>query len=232
VKRLKDARLLQNPIANVFVEEYRSRTVTVIGPVQKPSVYPLERRTTLLEVLSLAGGLLPNAGNTVTVTSARSNESEAGGDSQTVNLAQLFRGQDAVGNIEVHDGDIISVSNAQVVYVVGSVGKPGGFVLPDQSAGTTVLEALAMAEGVSPIAATDRALIIRRSGSANGRQDIPINVSRVLDAKEADIALEANDVLFIPASGTKRAVRQMGQVGLSLVNGIANSGVGYRIGTR
>jgi len=162
-KALEDARLYRNPTVNVFVDEYHSRTVTVVGAVAKPAVYPLEKRTTLLEIISQAG-LLPNSGNKVTVKSRGedSNNRGASASVRTFDLAKLLRADDPGLNVEVHDGDVVSVSVAEVVYVVGAVTKPGGFVVQDQSAGVTTLQAIALAEGLISTASSHHMLIIRR----------------------------------------------------------------------
>lgn len=132
--KLKSAELLVEPIVNVAIEEYHSRTVLVLGAVVRPAVYPLRRSTTLLDVISLAGGLAANAGNTVTVAH-KYGTPEANQPIVTVDLAKLVRGSDPLGNLEVHPGDIVNVITAPVIYVVGAVKRPGGFVIEDPSSG-------------------------------------------------------------------------------------------------
>jgi polysaccharide export outer membrane protein len=237
---LKDADLLRNPVVNVFVEEYRSRNVTVLGAVNKPGVYGLDRPTTLLQALSLAGGLTPLAGNTITVM--RPDQDSAGkGASQTgaslpsdrptfkVDMSSLLEGKDPSLNFVLRAGDVVSVANAPVVYVIGAVVKPGGYVLQDPKSGITVLQALALAEGLQPIAAAKRSMVIRRSASATDRQEIPIDLAKLMTRKIQDQMLEANDILFVPESGMKKSLHQAGAVVVSGLNGIAIYGLGYRV---
>ena len=233
-KSLIDAKQLRNPKVNVFIDEYHGRTITILGSVSKPSVYSLTRRTTVLEALSFAGGALPNSGNTVTVVRGPASAEASGtpvGSVQIIDVARLTRGEDINGNIEVRNGDVISVSPAQVVYVVGAVTKPGGFVLSNPSEGISVVQAIARAEGFKPLASVHQGLIIRQSTSEQARREIPVDVEFLMKGKQPDLVLAPNDILYIPESSKKRALKVMGDVAMAAVNGISIYGIGYRIGT-
>ena len=233
---LQAAELMRDPLVHVFVEEYHSRTVTVVGAVAKPSVYPLQKPTTLLEVLSLAGGLLPSAGSTAVLV-RKDQPSRAGGpldsdrplpgkDSRlTIDLTKLMAGKDRSLNVEVRAGDVVSVATAPFIYVVGAVVKPGGFALQDSHSGITVLQALAMAQGLTPVAAGSRSMIVRRSGSGSNQQEIPVDLSKLMAGKLGDQPLESNDILFIPDSKSKKALGKMGQVATQMVGGLAYYGI-------
>jgi polysaccharide biosynthesis/export protein len=230
---LIDAKQLRNPQVTVFIDEFHGRTVTVLGAVTKPGVYPLERTTTVLDALSLANGPLPNAGTTVTIVRGRASAETTGtlvGSVQILDMNKLLKGKDLSANVEVQNGDIISVSNAEVVYVVGAVAKPGGFALPDPASGMSVVQALAMAQGFTKVAATHRGLILRESTNGSARQLIPVDVAQLADGKQTDMLLAPNDILYIPESGTKKALNVMGEVAMSAVNGVAIYGLGYRVG--
>jgi polysaccharide export outer membrane protein len=230
-KALQDAKLYRDPTVNIFVEEYHSQAVTVVGAVAKPGLYPLQKRTTVIQVISEAG-LLPTAGNRVTVISANagtSSDAEAKQVTQTLELGKLMSGKDPSVSIEVHDGDVINVATADVVYVVGAVTKPGGFVLQDRSAGVTALQAIALAEGMTSLASAHNGLIIRRNADGSARENIPIDLSKIMSGKQGDMPLEANDILFVPVSGTKQALHVMGQAGMAAVNGVSFYGLGYRV---
>ena len=231
---LIDARQLRDPKISVYVEEYRGRTITVLGAVSKPAVYPLQKRTTVLEALSMAGGALTNAGSTVTIMRGPASAEAAGttvGSVKIVDLGKLVRGEDVSGNVEVKNGDVISLSSAQLVYVVGAVTKPGGFAMANPSEGVSVIQAIALAEGFRQTAATRHALIIRQSTTSSARQDIPVDVAEMMSGKAADMLLAPNDILYIPTSGAKKTLKVMGEVAMSAVNGVAIYGLGYRIGT-
>jgi polysaccharide export outer membrane protein len=231
---LIDAKQLRDPRINVFIEESHGRTVTVLGAVLKPASYPLQKRTTVLDALSMAGGALPGAGGTITVVRGPASAEATGtavGSAQIIDMSRVVSGGDLSGNVQVRNGDVLNVSTAKVVYVVGAVIKPGGFTLADPSAGLSVVKAVSLAEGFSQVASSRHALIIRQSTSETSRQEVLVDVDQVLAGKAADVVLAPDDILYIPESGAKRTVRAMGQVAMSLVNGIAVYGIGYRIGT-
>jgi polysaccharide export outer membrane protein len=231
---LIDAKQLRAPRINVFVEEYHGRTVTVLGAVLKPAAYPLQKRTSVLDALSLAGGALPGAGGTVTVIRGPASAEATGtavGSAQIIDMSRVVSGGDLSGNVQVRNGDVVTVSTARVVYVVGAVTKPGGFTLADPGAGLSVARAVAMAEGFTSLASTRHALVIRQSTSDTARQEVPVDVQDILTGKAADVVLAPDDILYIPESGAKKTIRAMGQVAMALVNGVAVYGVGYRLGT-
>jgi polysaccharide export outer membrane protein len=233
-KSLIDAKQLRNPKVNVFIDEYHGRTITVLGSVTKPSVYSLTKRTNVLEALSFAGGALPNSGNTVTVVRGAASAEATGtpvGSVQIVDIARLTHGDDALANIEVRNGDVINVSPAQVIYVVGAVTKPGGFVLSNPTEGISVVQAVALAEGFLPLASTHQGLIIRQSTSEQARREIPVDVEAFMKGQQADLVLAPNDILYIPVSGKKRALKVAGDIAMAAINGVAIYGLGYRIGT-
>jgi polysaccharide biosynthesis/export protein len=230
-KALEDAKLYRDPTVNVFVEEYRSQSVTVVGAVTKPGLYPLQKRTTVIQAVSEAG-LLPTTGNRITLISSKAGttgDPNAPQTAQTFELGKLMSGKDPSVNVEVHDGDVINVATADVVYVVGAVTKPGGFVQQDRSAAVSALQAIALAEGFTSIAAPHNGLIIRRNPDGTARENVPVDLSKIMSGKQGDFLLEANDILFVPTSGTKQTLHVMGQVGMAAVNGVAFYGLGYRV---
>jgi polysaccharide biosynthesis/export protein len=230
---LIDAKQLRDPKVNVFVDEYRGRTVTVLGAVAKPAVYPIAKRTTVLDALSAAGGALPGSGNTVTIIRGAASAEATGnrvGSVQIIDMSRLVKGQDLNANVEVQNGDVISVSTGEVVYVVGAVVKPGGFPMPDPSAGVSVIQALAMAQGSTRVAATNRALIIRQSTSDAAHREILVNISQMISGKETDMLLAPNDILYLPESGAKRTLKVMFDIAMAAANGAAIYGVGFRAG--
>jgi polysaccharide export outer membrane protein len=231
---LIEAKQLRDPRVSIFIEEYHGRTITVLGAVNKPAVYSLQRRTTVLDALSMASGTLPNAGSTVTIVRGRASAEATGttvGSVQIIDMSRLVKGEDAAANVEVRNEDVISVSAAQVVYVVGAVTKPGGFTMSNPSEGISVVQAIALAEGFRPVAATHRGVIVRQSTNDQVRREIPVDIAQMMAGKETDLLLAPNDILYVPESGGKKALKAMGDVAMAAVNGIAIYGLGYRIGT-
>jgi polysaccharide biosynthesis/export protein len=233
-KALIDSKQLRDPRVSVFVEEYHGRNITVMGAVTKPGVYALNQRTTVLAALSIAGGTLPNSGNTVTVVRGPASAEATGepvGSVKIIDIARLTRGEAPLDtNIEVRNGDVVNVSAAEMVYVVGAVTKPGGFVMSNPAAGVSAVQSVALAEGLTSLAAGHRAVIVRQSTSQGERKEIEVDLYQMMAGKQADVLLAPNDILFIPASNTKRTLKVMGDIAMAAINGVAIYGLGYRVG--
>jgi polysaccharide export outer membrane protein len=129
--------------------------------------------------------------------------------------ALLYSRENAL-NIEIRPLDTITVTKADIVYVVGEVHKAGGFVLEDRES-VSVLQVLAMAEGLKYSAAKGKTLIMRR-GTDGSTTKIRVNVSRILSGKAEDMTLAANDILFVPASGPKNAAVRGTEAAYSVLN--------------
>lgn len=231
---LIEAKQLRDPQVAVFVEEYHGRNVTVLGAVSKPAVYALQRRTTVVDAISMASGTLPSAGSTVTIMRGRASAEATGtqvGSVQIIDMSRLMKGEDSGANVEVRNEDVINVSTAPIVYVVGAVSKPGGFAMNNPSDGISVVQAIALAEGLRSVAATHHAVIVRQSTSDQVRREIPVDLAQLMAGKETDIPLAPNDILYVPESGGKKTLKVMGDIAMAAVNGLAIYGLGYRVGT-
>jgi len=232
---LIDAKQLRDPQVGVFVEEYHGSTISVLGAVNKPAVYAIQRKTTVVDAISMASGTLPNAGSTVTIMRGRASAEATGttvGSVQIIDMSRLVKGEDSSANVEVRNEDVISVSAAQVVYVVGAVTKPGGFTMSNPSEGISVVQAIALAEGLRSVAAPHRGVIVRQSTNDQARREIPVDIAQMMSGKGTDLLLAPNDILYVPESGGKKTLKVMGDVAMAAVNGLAVYGLGYRVGTR
>jgi polysaccharide export outer membrane protein len=214
---LKERGLVSNPQVSVFVIQRTSQPITVIGAVEHPLVYQAVRPTTLLEVLSAAGGLTDTAGDYVTIT-----RPDKTGKTQLerVSLRDLIDRGDPKANVAVKGGDVITVPKAGIVYVVGAVNRPGGFVIQNDTDQMTTLKALALAGGALTASKPQDAVIIRKSGTTGRSQEIAVNVKNILNRKAQDVRLLPNDVLFIPDSAGKRALAKAAEAALSITTGI------------
>ena len=202
------------PVVAVSVVEYRSQPVSIVGSVGQPGVHQLEGRKTLIEILAKAGGLRPEAGNTIKITRKAewgpiplaSAEKDPSGQFSVaqVSLQSIMQATNPEENILIKPNDVISVPQADIVYVIGEVKKAGGFTLTERST-ITGLQALAMAEGMTPGAAPHKAMIIRQPPAGN-RVEIPANLKEILDGKAPDVVLQPDDILFIPTNVAKNAV--------------------------
>jgi polysaccharide export outer membrane protein len=208
--RLRE-KYIRNPDVTVRAVEIRSHGVAVVGAVRHAGVVQIPRAAPLLDVISLAGGLADDAGDSVLIMrKPAATGVEASGTTGTVRevipLKALMQSQPAA-NVAIHPGDVVNVQSAAVVYVVGAVNKPGAFAMRGNDR-LTVLRAVALGEGVTSVASTQNALVLRtRSGGE--RTEIPIDLRAVLKGTAPDIALEPQDLLFVPTNGGKVATRAM-----------------------
>ncbi|HEV2288687.1 MAG TPA: polysaccharide biosynthesis/export family protein [Candidatus Acidoferrales bacterium] len=139
--------------------------------------------------------------------------------SMQVDLKDLLSSGDARYNILVYPGDIVKVPQAGIVYVVGEVHKPGGFVLKASDT-ISVLQALALAEGVTRTSAASRARIIRTDEATGARAEIPIDLKRILSGKAPDPMLHAKDIIFVPNSTAKSALYRGTEAAITIAAGV------------
>jgi polysaccharide export outer membrane protein len=298
--------LVTHPQVMVSVKEKRSKPITIVGAVARPQVYQADRPMTLVQILAEAGGISPDAGDTVIVTRAElknENSSEppeigtedavpatnpaqassnapnpaanstpgadggatgnssvtqptfpgpeiaaqtapqnandtppqiANGDvappvanTITVNLAELLERGETQNNIQLQGGDIVTVPHAGIVYALGAVQRPGGFVANNDRAQLSTLKVLALAGGMTRIAKKNQAVIIRKD-SLGKQQAIPVDLGKIVDRKSEDVRLMPSDILYIPDNATKAALIRAGEFGLAVGSALTI----YRIGTR
>lgn len=194
--------LLIEPFVTVTVAEYQSRPISVSGAVRFPIVFQAEKGlTTLLEAIAKAQGLREDAGQEILVSSSQPGpDGKALQLTRRINARSLFDASDPSLNMQLYGGEEIRVPEVGKIYVVGNVKKPGAF--PVQSGSdTTVLQLLALAEGLDPFF-QNQAFIYRREGSGT-KNEIPIELKAILQRKAPDVPLIANDILYIPDSRRK-----------------------------
>jgi polysaccharide export outer membrane protein len=210
-KRLEDGGFVRSPHVSIFVDESASQAITVLGEVIRPGAYPAIGERRLFDMISAAGGLTDKAGRSVTIEH-RGNPPERVQLQLALNLAE-----DTQNNVDVFPGDMIFVSRAGIVYVVGEVNHPSGFLIEDNS--LSVLKALALAGGSTRTSALSKTRILRKTPS--GVQEIPVNLKKVLYAKAPDLPLVKGDILFIPGSAAKSAAYRTADAAMSLSTSVA-----------
>ena len=193
-ERLRQTNILHEPHVEVFVLEYATQGVTVAGEVKLPGVYPWSGKRTVLDFVSLAGGVTPAASKTFTLTHKR--------PAALVVTAALS--DTAAPTADVEPGDLIVVTRAGIVYVVGDVGKPGGYLIENKET-ITVLQALALAQGMNKTAKYDAKLI---RNTPAGRTEAALPLKKILANQVTDPRLQDGDILFVPVSGGKAMGRQ------------------------
>jgi polysaccharide export outer membrane protein len=210
-KRLEDGGFVRNPHVSIFVDESLSQSITLLGEVSHPGPYPATGERRLFDLLSAAGGLTDKAGRTVTIERRGAPEEKIHVQISS-NLAE-----DDKSNVDVFPGDTVFVSRAGIIYVVGDVTRPSGFLIEDNN--LSVLKALALAGGGTRTSSLSKTKILRET--PNGIQEIPIDLKKVLYAKAPDMALVKGDVLFIPGSAAKAAGYRTAEAAMSLSTALA-----------
>ena len=190
-KRLDQGGFVKNPHVHVFVDEYTSAGASVLGEVSRPGVYPVLGDQRLFDLISAAGGFTDKAGKNVTVTHRDK--------APIVVPISRYVMEHPDSNIDVAPGDTINVSQADIVYVVGDVLRPSGFLM--QSGHISVLQAIALAGGTNSTAKLSGARIIHKSPT--GLTETPVPLKKLLQAKADDLQMQPDDILFVPTSARK-----------------------------
>jgi polysaccharide export outer membrane protein len=195
-RQLRENHFLVNPQVSVLIQEYGSQGVSVLGEVQKPGVYPILGNRTLLDVISQAGGTTMYAGSSVTIK--RNSDGQLLTIPLTKNAASML-----AADVRLQPGDKLIIPRASVIYVLGDVGRPGGFLMQN-SGRMTILQAVALAGGQNRTASMDHIRIVHRTSS--GYADTPVPLKKILNGQAPDVELEAEDILYIPNSGMKSLI--------------------------
>jgi polysaccharide export outer membrane protein len=229
IERLKPH--VRKPEVTISVMEFRSQPVSVVGYVNTPGTLQLQGRKTLLEVLSLAGGLKPDAGHVIRIMRQRdqgpltipgaSEDAAKQHITADIPVKQLMEVRDPALNIDIRSHDVISVPKADLFYVIGEVRKPGGFVMGDKRS-VSLLEAVSLAEGLTTTARARKARLLRRTEGAGGRQEIALDLKAVLDGKATEIELRPDDIVYVPSNTTK-------QIGIRAIDSAIALGTGLLI---
>lgn len=215
---------LKDPKVTVSVREYNSRSFFIQGAVRSPGVFQIEGKPSLLELITLAGGLAENHGSTAfiihklkqpampggeqkndgaaTVTQVADNGAEGEEtpryELRNVNINGLLKGRFDQDTF-IEPGDIVNIPPSDVFFVAGEVNKPGSFVLKD---GTSLRQAVSLAQGTTMNAAGDRAVIFRE-GPTGKREELKVDVTAVMNGKKPDVQILANDIVMVPNSRMK-----------------------------
>ncbi len=197
--------ILQNPRAGVAVREYRSRRISVIGEVNAPGVYAIhENVTTLMDMLTLAGGPTQDSGQTVHVL--RKEKGKFDPVKITVNLQELFDQGQFDLNAVLQGDDIIYLPKAPLICVYGSIQSPGGYAI---SRSMRALEAIALAGGLTKDAAKKECFIVRRNSKSGTELVIGVNLYDIECGKDHDVFLKEGDVVHVPNSPSRIAIREI-----------------------
>jgi polysaccharide export outer membrane protein len=226
--RLKEFQL--SPRVSVGIHEFKSQPVSVIGAVATPGVHYLEGNRTLVEALSAAGGLRQDAGNTVKISRRVAQGQiplqnavlDASGEVSVaeVKIATIMDASHPTDNIFVKSHDVISVPKAALVYVIGEVERSGGFPLTEHES-MSVLEAVSLAGGLKQMALARRAKILRFRSGASERREETVDLRRIMDGRDEDVALRPDDILYLATNKSKAVTMRTVEALVGAGTGIA-----------
>lgn len=186
--------VMRHPQVTVRVQEYATQDVSVLGQVKTPGSYPITTPQSILKVLSLAGGLTEAADRHVTIRRS--------GDSKETTYYLANDAKEALEDIAVvHPGDIVLVPRAPTIYIMGDVNRPGGYAIATNDSHLTVLQAIATAGSANKTSVKSHVRLIRET--PNGPVETQINLDAIEKGKQPDIALQGNDILYVPFSWMK-----------------------------
>lgn len=224
------SKIIKEPDVTVGIAEFHSQAVSVLGEVNTAGQYQVQGQKKLLEAISMAGGFAEDVGNTVTITRdlkwGRVPLPNAHDDATrqfsiaSLSVKNILHASSPEQNIQVMPGDVISVSKAEIVYVVGSVTKPGGFPM-GQDETLSALQVLSLAEGLSTTASSQNAKIIRQVPGSMTHTELAVNLKQLLAGHAADVPLQSGDILFVPNSTAKSASYRSLQAIVNAVTGMA-----------
>lgn len=192
---------LHDPQVSVFIEEYKSQRIAVLGEVNKPGVYEVNERRTLTDMLAQAGGLSKEADQVIYIL-RKGASTETGpstsGELIKVDLEQLLVGLDPSMNMRVGSGDVISVPKSGEFLLGGAVKKPGPYPIKGK---LTVDQAIYFGEGLKEDADLTDIEVLRMSESKN--EVLKINIDQVKQEGKPGLVIQKNDVVFVGTSGPK-----------------------------
>ena len=214
-RKLKEGNYLLAPQVGVIIREYSTQGVSVLGEVKTPGVYAVVGGQSLLDVLAAAGGTTPVAGSEITIQRA--------GDGSTLSvLLSKDAHRSLSSNVRLYPGDKVLIPRAGLVYVLGDVGRPGGFLMENDGK-MTLLQALAMAGGTTHTSSMNGSRLLRNTPS--GYTDIHIELSKMLKGQKGDVQLQTEDILYIPGSVIKSVFARASPAVLAATSGAVSAAV-------
>jgi polysaccharide export outer membrane protein len=211
--RARYLKFYKNPQVDVFIKDYRASQVAIIGEVNEQGRFLLQRRIRLLELLTFAKGPKVEAAQTINIVHSESaaqcknDEQPAQVDTglSTFRLSDTLRG-DARANPYLENGDIVTLPSADQVYVVGNVLQPRTILLREP---ITLTRAIAMSGGLAKDTRKEKIRVVRQEPGNNTKKEIYVDLSAIEKKQADDIALQANDIIDVPISGSKSMLRSM-----------------------
>jgi polysaccharide export outer membrane protein len=207
-KKLEAGGFVRSPHVSIFVDQYASQGISVLGEIGRPGVYPVMGQQRLFDLISQAGGLTEKSGRSATIT-----HRNQPGKPVVVALSKNLANNPG-SNIQVFPGDTVIVRPADIVYVTGDVARPTGLLI---DRGTlTVMQALALAGGTTRTSRPNGAKIIHKN--ATGMTETHVQLKKILEAKAPDVTLNPDDILFVPSSAFKTTVQDNANLAMQVAS--------------
>jgi polysaccharide export outer membrane protein len=208
---------INDPHVTVFIREYASQPVSIVGAVKMPGIYQIKGQKFLLDMLATAQGLDQTmAGKTIQVIRRKGDTAE-NAETITISSEDLFQNGRTELNIPIQAGDTINVLRASSIYIVGEVIQPGEVPLT-QGKNLTAGTAIALGRGFTREAKRSECKIIRIHSDAT-KEEIPVNVAKILDGSLNDVPLLPNDILFVPSNKVKTGLMKTLDTTIAVVSG-------------
>lgn len=191
---------VEETVVNVFIKEYRSQRISVVGAVEKPQVYAVTGQMYLIDMLMISGGLSKDSGSICYIMRPTpQNKPNSRAETLVVDLDELLIKGNLGLNIPVFAGDVINIPKGGIIFVDGAVKSPGAFVMRGK---TTLVQAITMAQGVNSVADLDDIRIFRDNGKGD-RDVITADYEAISNGMKPDIILVENDIVIVPVNGVK-----------------------------
>jgi polysaccharide export outer membrane protein len=204
-KSLIKCKVLVDPVVTVTIVEYQSRPVNVVGAVKNPLVFQATRPIPLLDAIARAGGLREDAGSDIVVSQQVVRDGKPVRNTETIPVRKLIDRADPSLNVMLHGGEEVLVPEALKIYVVGNVKKPGAYPIKNDEE-TTILQLLALSEGLAPYSA--KVAYVYRRAPGGTKTEVPVELAKIMKRKSPDVPLQANDILYIPDNKGQRLTAQ------------------------
>ena len=203
--KLVEKNLILHPLVTVAVLEYATQSVSIVGQVKLPGSYPITAPRTVIDMIAVAGGLTDVADRRITV------EHQNDSTQKVVYYLSNDSANALNDNVMVYPGDKIIVPKAGLVYVLGDVKSPGGYVMNNNSSQLTVLQAVAAAGGTNHSAVPSHARLITKDGEV-GYKENPLPLSAMQKGKQPDLPLKPGDIVYVPFSYLRNLAVQASSV--------------------
>jgi len=212
VASVLEGEVVKNPQVTVFVREYRSQPVYVLGAVRTPGQYQMTQQLRIVDIISMAGGLQSNAVDDAVI---QRRTEDGAGELIKINLKQLIEDGDLTLNVVVRGGDVVHVNERlpETIYMIGEVARSGAYGLPPKQT-LRVSQAFAWAGGPLKTAKMSEGILVRYENGE--RQELPVDFAGILKGKKQDFEMRPNDIIFVPGSTAK-------SLGYSLLNLVPSS---------